>query len=188
MRLILRSIAFSLREVFQHARYVFFALSVAAVVMAVILWLPNYEFIRYAFASNTFDWPSRLTILFTTLGTFKTNFPFVSQIILPMVAALCGINVALLTFDIKRRLSTKGTAGLGLFGLLVSLFGIGCGACGSVLLSTFLGITSATALVAALPFDGAEFGLLGVVILLISTAQIAKTIHAPAVCALRVKS
>ena len=62
------------------------------------------------------------------------------------------------------------------------MLGVGCAACGSILLTTVLAWVGAGALIRLLPLQGEEFGIIGVILLAISIFLTAKQIDNPVVC------
>jgi len=67
-------------------------------------------------------------------------------------------------------------------GLISGIFGIGCAACGTLVLTPLLALIGAGGIVALLPFGGQEFGVFGVGMLGFSIFVIAKKIQEPLVC------
>jgi len=64
------------------------------------------------------------------------------------------------------------------------LFGVGCAACGTFVLSPVLSFVGASGLIALLPFGGEEFGALGVAMLAFSLVLTARKIGEPLACPL----
>lgn len=87
-------------------------------------------------------------------------------------------------FFLRRRLTSIKQSGvaLGFFGILSGILGVGCAACGSFLIVTLITWSGVGALVAALPLKGGEFGVISIILLLISLYQTAKQIEDPLVC------
>ena len=75
--------------------------------------------------------------------------------------------------------------GISFVGIASSLLGVGCASCGSVVLTSFIGLSSATTVLGVLPFRGQEFGLLGIIILLIAIGFTLKKINQPFICKVR---
>ncbi len=90
----------------------------------------------------------------------------------------------------KQSVGRTGQAGAAtsLGGLASGLLGIGCAACGTFVLGPVLSLVGAGGLIALLPFDGREFGLLGVGILVLSIVLGARKIQEPLVCPLEANS
>lgn len=153
-----------------------------------IIWLSGHQLIRFTLTSDIFNWGAKLKILWTSLGLYATNFTLASQIMIVLVALVSGINIAMLVFYFKRRMAVSGTAGVSGFGLIVGTLGVGCSACGSVILSSLIGITSASALVSILPLGGAEFGIASIALIGMSTYWIAKKIQATETCTIKIRA
>jgi hypothetical protein len=106
------------------------------------------------------------------------------------MSVLFGVNIALFTYYIRRRQSLQSSTGVqvaGIAGLVSSLFGIGCAACGSVIVTGLLGLFGASSLLLLLPFHGAEFGLLGLGLFVISIHYLSLRVDDPLVCPLNQK-
>lgn len=67
-------------------------------------------------------------------------------------------------------------------GMVAGLFGVGCAACGSVIVSGLLSFIGANGLLLLLPWHGQEFGLLGIGLLLWSIYFVARKLQSPLVC------
>lgn len=178
----------SLREVFQKPHYLVLALVSVVVIGSGIIWLSGHQLIRFTLTSEIFDWNAKLKILWTSLGLYATNFTLASQIMIVLVALMSGMNIAMLAFYFKRRMVVGSAAGASGFGLLIGTLGVGCSACGSVILSSLIGITAASTLVSVLPLRGAEFGIASVALIGLSTYWIAKKIQAPKACTIKTRA
>ena len=65
--------------------------------------------------------------------------------------------------------------------MIAGLLGVGCAACGSVILTAVLAGAGSTLLL-LLPFGGAELGFLGIVLLLYAIVKMHKEIAKGSVC------
>ncbi len=81
----------------------------------------------------------------------------------------------------RARLARQDIAS-GFGGAASGVLGIGCAACGSFILSTTISSLGAASAIAILPLRGGEFGILSVVLLLVSLVLISKKIAAPLIC------
>ena len=104
------------------------------------------------------------------------------SIVVIFLALLSGINISLLIFYLKNKARALKIAGISGLGLAIGLLGIGCGACGSLILSSIFGLSFAVGFIGLLPLKGLEFGLLGIIILIISIYLITKKISSSGVC------
>ncbi len=173
-------------KVFGQLQYLALASLIVAIVFTFAVWLPNLKLIAIVLSSNTATLSEKLSFLFSLYGSIQTNFTTVSASYTILIAILFGINIALLTYYIKRSRggvrSVKGTGAAGIGGLVAGIFGIGCAACGTFILTSALALFGVGGVLAHLPFGGEEFGFLGVGLLLYSIHVLTKKINDPLVC------
>ncbi|HBE90314.1 MAG TPA: hypothetical protein DDW41_03845 [Candidatus Andersenbacteria bacterium] len=126
----------------------------------------------------------KLDLPISLLGSIVTNFTLLSASYTIAIAILFGINVAMFVYFLRRRVDEVKQAGVatGLFGITSGVIGMGCAACGSFLLTSLLSFVGASGILAFLPLNGGEFGILGVALLGTSLYMTAKKIQNPAVC------
>lgn len=172
----------SLWSVFRKPSYAILAIVVTGLVLLVSIWLQNRVFLAYLLTSELFSWAVKIKIFWTSLGTFKTSFTIGNQIVIICLAILSGINLSLLIFYFKTKAKTLKLAGASGLGLGLGLLGVGCGACGSIILSSLFGLTATAGFIGFLPLNGLEFDLAGIIILFISIYLLAKKISQPEVC------
>src|SRR3989344_1838846 len=175
----------SLQLVFKNPNY-FILTGALAVVIALIIFLIsalvlNYELLIYVFISGIFDFKTKMQIFFGILTAIRLNFSLGSIIIILVLSVLLAIDISIFIFYFKRRAVVQAEAGIGVFGLAAGFLGTGCGICGSIIMSSVFGFAAA-ALIAFLPFNGLEFGIIGVFFLLLSIYLIALKIPGPDIC------
>lgn len=174
-----------LRTVLSRKRYAFLAALVGFIVFSFAVLGTNLGLLSQVLGGDTLSFGQKSSFLFSMYGTVLTNFTLVSAVSTFLIAVLFGVNIALLVYYIRRRQNqspklTTGSAGF--FGVVSGFFGIGCAACGSVIVSAVFGSALGGAMLALLPLHGAEFGVLGVILLLLSVRQLSRRINDPAVC------
>ena len=174
----------TLQLVFRKPWFVILALVVSLVVFSVAVWLPNFVLIFQIIGSSTITLSDKVSVLWSLYGSIGTNFTTLSASYTIAIALLFGINIALLTFYIKSRrgLASGKSAVAGVGGLVSGIFGVGCAACGTFILSSLLGLVGAVGVLSFLPLGGEEFGILGVLLLVYSIYIISKKIYEPMVC------
>ena len=124
---------------------------------------------------------SAYLLFFLKFAINPTNFSLAYII---AIAVLIGINISLITYYIrveKREFNNAGTRA-SLFGIVSGTLGVGCAACGSIILSSIIGTAAGASLIGFLPLKGDEFRIIGIVLLVTSTYFLAKQITKPAVC------
>lgn len=166
------------RRVFSRVRSVGIAVAVSAGVFAFAVWLPNFSLIAQIVFSPNVSPGEKINFLFSLFGAIQTNFSAVSATYTILIAVLFGINMALLSHYIQSRKkgAVHSEAAVSIGGLVSGVFGIGCAACGTFILSSLLGIFGAAGVLAFLPFGGEEFGFLGVGLLAYSSYVLLKNI------------
>lgn len=101
-----------------------------------------------------------------------------------VLALLFGLNAALIAQYMRRQVRLNKAAGASALGVLVGLLGVGCAACGSVLLSSLLGLGVTVGALRWLPMHGLEFTWLGILFIIGSMFSIARKIVEPEACAI----
>jgi hypothetical protein len=125
----------------------------------------------------------QLSLFFSTIFDIGNAFTVSTFILAVLGSLLAGINLALAYVYMKTRGEMLIKSGLYTgTGLLLALFGIGCAACGTALLSLILGFFGFSTMLAILPYQGQEIGYVGLIFLLIATYYLSKKLSAPNVC------
>jgi hypothetical protein len=118
-----------------------------------------------------------------TFFDIHSTFTFGTIFLAILGSGIGGINLALLYTYMKIRGGIIMKSGLySGVGLFLAFIGVGCAACGSVLLSIILGLFGFAAILEKLPYQGQEVGYLGLLLISIATYTLAKKVMAPAVC------
>ena len=128
----------------------------------VSVWLTNSRLLAAVLGSETYDPATKWRIVMTSLASVSSYFTAQSLVVTVTIALLAGLNLAMLVYLLQHRVTAVRAGSVGFLGLLASLLGLGCFACGSVILTSLLGLTVAGAVVSFLPLHGLEFSLLGI--------------------------
>lgn len=171
-----------LREVYAQPRAWLITLAVTAAMLALTVALMNYSLLKFISASGVFDTEAKIRIFMASLGSFRTRISTPEQILTLATAFLVGVNVSVLVHYLKRRIPLQKAMGMSTLGILGSFLGIGCASCGSVLLISLLGLTTAGGFVRLLPLRGMEFGIANILILLSSLLVVARKLESPIIC------
>lgn len=177
----------ALAQVFSKGWYVLLAAIIALATFVLTTWLGNLGLVWQIATSQWLPMADKAKILLALIGSIGTNFTMFSASCAVAIAVLFGMNLAVITFIFReqRRQETQSgqiVTATSLGGLMSGLFGIGCAACGTFVLSPVLAFLGAGTLVAVLPFGGEEFGALGVGMLSLSLVISAKKIGQPTLC------
>ena len=174
----------ALQEVFKNPRYVILSGAVSLIAFSLTVWIPNAQLIFRVATSENASLFDTLTFSFRLFASITTNFTVLSATYTLAIAILLGINVALILYVIKRQkdaVSKSGTTS-GILGIASGIIGIGCSACGSVILVSVLAALGGVGTLAFLPLNGGEFGILGTLLLLVSSFFLARQITLPVIC------
>lgn len=173
-------------QVFAERPYLALAavLAVAAFVLAV--WLPNLGLVGAVFSDSDTPLADKLGIALSLLGGIATNFSILGAGYTITIAGLFGICTAMIVYLLRRNrgVAAGQNIAIGSGGMASGALGVGCAACGSLVLGGALPFAGAAAALAALPLDGAEFGILSVGLLFLSLLLLSRAIVQPAACAL----
>jgi len=122
-------------------------------------------------AGSVFD---RILLVFDSFRAVPLNLSSSSIVFILIVAVLTGINIALLVYYFRRRTQFFRGSSIGFVGIISGILGVGCGACGSVILSSIIGLSASWTLIGVLPLHGAEFSMLAVVLLAYSILSLSR--------------
>jgi len=174
-------------KVFNNPKYVALSVAVIIAVIAFAAWLPNLHLITRTMTSSTMTLWQKTNLLTSLLGSLQTNFTPLSRTVTFISAGLAGMQVSLLVYYLKLTARLQQSMGMSALGVATSILGVGCASCGSVVLTSFIGFCSATAVLDFLPFRGQEFGFLGIGILLFAISLTIRKINQPFACEVKKK-
>lgn len=163
-------------------RFLAVAISVSAFVFVLAVWLPNLRLLFSVWTDTAVSLGDKIMLPLSLLLSITTNFTPLSALYTIVIAILTGINVALIVELIHVRQMFAGGAAAGASGIVAGALGIGCAACGSLVLMSFIGTVGGIGALAVLPLRGGEFGVLGVALLGYSTYLLVRQITKPLVC------
>ncbi len=170
--------------VIQKYPYILLALLVGFIVFAFAVLLPNLTLIRLVWLSDTASLGDKFTLPLTLLTSITTNFTALSALTLTAASLLVGVNVAFMVYLYRREKAMLSTGGIAISGLgvFLGMFGVGCAACGSLILTALLSTVGGIGILSILPFQGQEFGIVGVLALLYATYLLLRRITRPIIC------
>jgi hypothetical protein len=176
----------SLQKVFRKPIYIVIAIVTSTLVFVSAVWLPNLSLIVEVMGHSKIPFSQRLDLPISLLGSITTNFTLFSASYTIAIAVLFGINLAMMIYFLKRKIVQVKKSGLAtsFFGITSGVLGMGCASCGSFLLTSLLTFFGVSSILAYLPLGGEEFGIAGVILLIISIYATAKKILNPSVCKL----
>ncbi|MBY0539207.1 hypothetical protein K2P56_02080 [Patescibacteria group bacterium] len=152
------------------------SIGVSVLVFAFALWLPNLRLLLSVWTDTAVSLGDKIILPTNLLLSITTNFTPLSALYTIAIAILVGINVALIIELIRARQMFAGSATISASGIVAGALGIGCAACGSLILTALAGTVFGTSALALFPLGGEEFGILGVLLLGYSTYLLSKQI------------
>lgn len=169
----------ALLDVLKTKHSLLIAACVAVFVFVFAVWLPNVQLLSTFWADSDISVYDKVALSLKLILSIATNFTLISALSTVIIALLVGINAALITELIRARRVVVGGVATGGAGIIAGALGVGCAACGSLILTALVGTSVGAGLVAFLPLGGNEFGFIGIGLLGYSlyllTKQISKT-------------
>jgi hypothetical protein len=177
----------ALQQVFKNGRHIVSAFTISILVFIIATLLPNLILIKTVFSSSGILFSDKISLLVSLIGSIQTNFTVFSATYTILIAVLFGIYISMLIYFIKNRVRdiSQGGVATGTLGIISGMLGVGCAACGAFLLTSLLSTFGIAGIISYLPFDGGEFGIIGVVLLVVSIYLTAKKIMSPQVCIIK---
>lgn len=167
-----RLVARTVRLVLGVPRYAVVALVTGVIALSGFVLSQNVALVRDTVVGGALPLDARLTILVEQYPFVGTSYGPAAGLMLLVVAALTGIDVAVAAYHLREHGITSGrddgnggragaTGGAGsAIGVLLGALGAGCAACGSAVLVGLFSLVGGSGLVLLLPFEGLEFTLL----------------------------
>lgn len=116
----------------------------------------------------------KLAVIRVQLPFFGESFEHDRGLLIYSIAALTGTNLAMLSYHVlEHDLSVEGGSGSAA-GVMLGTIGAGCAACGPGILAGVVGIVGGAGVLATLPYEGLEFSLLAVLVLVLSMYWLAE--------------
>jgi len=182
----LKNLRVAIGQVFSRPSYIVLAGVLAILAFLLAVWFPNLGLIAQVFSGSDAPLAAALGIALSLLGGIGTNFSLLSAGYTIAIAVLFGLTTAMIAYLVKqRRIAAAGrNIAVSSGAVVTGVLGIGCAACGSLLLGVVLPSLGAAGALAALPLNGEEFGILSVALLFVSLLLISKSIAEPVACPL----
>lgn len=176
----------TLLRIFKNHWYLLLAVGTFVIGISLVALVPNVELIAAVFASEHNALIEKMSVLISLYGSLISANTLLGTSLVFVVVFLTALNVTALTYYIRRAQKlTKGfkrTQAGSILALISGAFGIGCAACGSVILTGLATSLGVTGLLALLPLHGAEFSIIAIGLLLISIQYLLQKIHDPLTC------
>lgn len=156
-------------------RYLVLTSLLSVIIHALFSWIPIAGAALIYLSDASLPLPRALDIVGQLLGSSFLETALTQPLILVLSIAI-GSNLALLIhfFRVYRPGLALSGVPASMLGLIASVIGIGCAACGTIFLTAIS--ASAAGLLVALPFQGTELSYLGLALIVLSTWYLAQKI------------
>jgi hypothetical protein len=163
-----RLVARTVRLVNSSSAYA--ALSVVAGFVGLNLFVvsQNLDLFTSVVVSGDLPLGARAAILVGLYPFVGTAFTATEGVLLVAVAALFGVNLSMLTYQLRENRVRLREGSGSVAGMVLGVLGAGCAACGTAVLAGVLSIFGAAGALTVLPFDGLEFSFVALVLLVLS--------------------
>lgn len=152
--------------------YAAIALVTAVVALSMFVLGQNLTLAEFALTASI-GFEDRATILLGLYPFLGTNYGLLAEVLLVTVAALSGVDVAMVVYHFREHgVSIKEGSGSTL-GVVLGALGAGCAACGSAVVAGLLSLFGVAGAATLLPLDGIEFSILAVIALVLSIYWVA---------------
>ena len=182
----LKNLRVAFGQVFAYPSYIALAGVLAILAFLLAVWFPNLGLIAQVFSGSNAPLAATLGIALSLLGGIGTNFSPLSAGYTIAIAVLFGLTTAMIAYLVKqKRIAAAGQSiAIGSGAAVSGVLGVGCAACGSLIVGVVLPSLGAAGALAALPLNGEEFGILSVALLFVSLLLISKNIAESIACPL----
>jgi hypothetical protein len=170
--------------ILKHTPSLIVGVFVSSVVLTVVAMVSNVSLLSQIVFDPTVSLSTKVQFFVSLYGSLISNQTIMSGIVVALIALLVGIQAMLITYYVSMMRQARLTRRVGassLGGIIAGFLGIGCAACGSVILTAVLSGTGG-ALLLLLPFQGLELGFLGIGLLVYAIKKLLEEIEKGRVC------
>lgn len=148
--------------------YAAFALLAGLVGLSGFVLTQNLALVGDVVVGGSLPPSNRLAVLVGLYPFLGTSFGLAAGIATLLVAALLGVDLALVAYHVRRHGLSLRSGGGSAVGTLFAVLGAGCAACGPAVLVGLLSLVGAAGLLTLLPFEGLELTAVAAVALVLS--------------------
>jgi hypothetical protein len=154
--------------------YAVFALVAALLGLTVFVVSQNLALVGDVVLGGALPLENRIAVLLGLYPFLGTSFSLVQGLALLVIAALLGIDLAMVAYHVREHGLTIESGGGSAVGALLGTLGAGCAACGPAVLVGLLSLFGAAGALTLLPFEGLELTALAAIALLLSIYWLAE--------------
>jgi hypothetical protein len=174
------------REIFLSPHYLIAWLVLIFVIFSLALFYPNLPTISYLWTQGQLSVGFKFNFLMALYGGALTNFSYTLLTTTIIITALTATQIILLYQLIKTQgrliVTIRKSGTITFLGAVLATLGLGCAACGALILGSLLSITGGSWILTYLPWHGQEVAFLAIFILSLSNYFLLRQLIAPKVC------
>ena len=163
-----RITARTIRLVLGAPAYAAFALVAGLVGLSVFVLSQNLALVGDVVVGGSLPLENRLAVLAGLYPFLGTSFGAAAGLATLLVAALLGVDLAMVAYHVREHGLSLQSGGGSAFGAFLGMLGAGCAACGPAVLLGLLSLVGATGALTLLPFEGLELTALATLALVLS--------------------
>jgi len=170
--------------IFRTSRPLFLAAALSFLVLSVVVWFPQLTNAILVLGGDL-PWLEKARFIggiYASLFSTHSVVGVISIIALSMLFGLHGVLIVHYIKTSKRKGNINRYHALSTMGFIAGLLGVGCAACGSIILTTFAVSLGVGGIFLFLPWGGQELTFIGIGMLLISMYYLLKHMVRPQVC------
>lgn len=172
-----------LKTVFQRMDSSIIFITSALIILVGYFMLENLSTALEVFSFSFLSFGKMISLFFSTLFNINGLAAYSILPLITWVSIFGGLVISLLYTYIKIRGNLlKSSGAQSGIGLIFAILGIGCAACGTVLLQTILSIFGFGGLLSFFPYHGLEVGYFGLLLLIINTYTLSNRLGKPLTC------
>ena len=170
-------------QIFSSARYSISALFVSLGVYSLMVMLYNWVSFVSIFETSALTTIAKIQLLYALLTGAYAVFGWVGWGMIMAFAVLLSLYIHIFVYWVSySKKIGKATVATGLGGTVLGFLGLGCAACGTLVIAPFLTFLGAGGLLVLLPLGGLEFLIIAIIWITVSLMVILKKIARPLVC------
>ena len=168
------------QSIFKRPKYLILLVLSSVVAYLLLVVVSNINLFQNTLFRGDFTLDVKAAVFTTAIA----NSLLVSGSTTILLAVLLGFNIAAITFYFRNKISKfrAHSSATSIVGIIAGIFGLGCAACGSFIITSLIPFFGLGTLFTILPFHGVEFGFIGILLLCISLFLTLREIQNPAVC------
>lgn len=174
------------REIFVNPYHLLSWVLLVTLIFSLAVLYPNLETLIHIFQQDHLSFTSQIGFLVALYGGVFTNFSLLLFSTTVTITLLTATQIILLYRLIKERgqamanLKQYGTVTF--IGTGLATLGLGCAACGALVLGSLLSVTGGTWLLTYLPWHGQEIAFVAILVLITSNYYILRRLSTPLTC------